>query len=257
MIVLNENDWAYEMIQSESLGRKPYETLCRVARYYIEEKEYSKKETRMELERFLIKCEPTASIPKWSNTLDRVMNVAYKYKSVCIDELTITKKEMELIDSLDSRQARRLAFTLLCLSKYWDLVSNSDKHWVNSKDSEIMRLANINTSIKRQSLLYHTLNEQGMIEFSKKVDNTNVRVLFGDYNDNSEIAMVITDTRNLGYQYMMYHGEPYFICENCGVTTKMRNPNVGRKQKYCTDCANKIKMQQIINSVMRRKTSQA
>ena len=33
-IVLKENDWAEKMIQSKSLGKKPSETLRRVARYY-------------------------------------------------------------------------------------------------------------------------------------------------------------------------------------------------------------------------------
>ena len=35
-IVLKENDWAEKMIQSKSLGKKPSETLRRVARYYID-----------------------------------------------------------------------------------------------------------------------------------------------------------------------------------------------------------------------------
>lgn len=253
MIVLNENDWAYEMIQSKSLGKKPYETLCRVARYYIEKKGYTKREVRAELDKFLLKCDPTASIPKWSDTLDYAVKSAFKYKSVAIDMICITKNEMDVIDALDGRQTKRLAFTLLCLSKYWDAVSDSDNHWVNNKDSDIMRMANINTSIKRQSLLYHMLNEKGLIDFSKKVDNTNVRVLFGDYADTSEVVLKVTDFRNLGYQYMMHHGESYFVCDNCGITTKMRNPSVGRKQKYCPDCANQIKMQQIINSVMKKR----
>lgn len=253
MIVLNENDWAYDMIQSRSLGRKPYETLCRVARYFLEVKKYSKKAIRLELERFILRCDPTASIPKWTGTLDYVMKAAYKYKSIRIDSIGITKREMERIDAISGRQARRLAFTLLCLSKYWDIVADTTTHWVNTKDTEIMRMANINTSIKRQSLMYHALNEEGMIEFSKKIDNTNVRVLFGDYQDDSEVVLEVTDFRNLGYQYLMYHGEPYFVCKNCGVTTKERNPHMGRKQIYCVDCANSIKTQQIVNSVMKHR----
>ena len=44
-IVLNEHEWAEKMIDTHSLGAKPFETLCRVAKYYID-KNYSKKETR-------------------------------------------------------------------------------------------------------------------------------------------------------------------------------------------------------------------
>ena len=90
-------------------------------------------------------------------------------------------------------------------------------------------MANINTSIKRQSLMYYNLNENGMVQFSKKVDNTNVRVCFISPGDT---AMVVTDFRNLGYQYLRHHGEPYFECQNCGITVKSEN-TTGRKQKYC------------------------
>lgn len=249
-IVLNEHEWAEEMISSRSLGKKPFETLSRVSRYYIDNG-IPKNEVRKMLDVFLIQCEPTASIPKWADTLDAALSRAVRYEAVSIKSIDITKAEMGKIDSLDGKQIRRLAFTLLCLAKYWDIVGNSSEHWVNSKDSDIMRMANINTSIKRQSLMYYNLNAAGMIQFSKKVDNTNVKVCFMAPGD---VVMSITDFRNLGYQYLKYHGEPYFECCNCGITTKYDKPNNKNslwKQKYCKACAVEIATQQNVNSVMR------
>ena len=251
MIVLNEHDWAEEMIQSQTLGKKPYETLCRVARYYIDQNGYSKKEVRKALETFLLQCEPGASIPKWDDTLDYAVSHAMKRPAVEIDRIPVTASELEKISSLSGRQVKRLAFTLLILSKYYDMANSTDTHWVNTKDTEIMKMANVNTSIRRQSLLYHMLNECGMIHFSKRVDNTNIRVLFGS-GDNDDVSYYVSDLRNLGYQYMMHCGEPnYSVCENCSVTFKTKGH--GRPPKYCTDCANKIKIQQSVNSVMRQR----
>lgn len=248
-IVLNEHDWAKEQIDNKTLGSKPYETFCRVAKYYLDNGA-TRKEARRQLDSFLLMCEPTASLPKWSETLDCAIKRASKYDAIDIDSITISKPEMDKIDSLNGKQLRRLAFALLCLAKYWDIVNTHGDHWVNSKDCDIMRMANINTSIKRQSLMYHTLSELGLIRFSKKIDNTNVRVCF---IEDGETAMEISDFRNLGYQYLKYHGEPYFECENCGLTVKQSNKTTGRKQKYCQDCAAEIKIQQTINSVMRRR----
>ena len=157
---------------------------------------------------------------------------------------------MDRIDALSGKQIRRLAFTLLCLAKYWDAISPKGGHWVNNKDSDIMRMANINTSIKRQSLMYYNLNAAGMIQFSRKVDNTNVQVCF---IQPGEVVMRVTDFRNLGYQYLRYHGEPYFECSNCGVTTKYNDIHKGKKQKYCNACAAEISMQNHINAVMRQR----
>lgn len=247
-IVLNEHEWARERIISRSLGDKPFETLSRVAKFYLDEGS-NKKKTRKQLDDFLLQCEPTASLPKWAGTLDYAVARALKYNAVKIEYVEITKPEMDLIDSLGGKQTRRLAFTLLCLAKYWDTVNPAGDHWVNSKDSDIMRMANINTSIKRQSLMYYNLNELGMVQFSKKVDNTNIRVCF---MSNGDVEMRIFDFRNLGYQYLKHHGEPYFSCQNCGLTVKM-DRTTGRKPKYCKECAVEVHMQQTVNSVMRKR----
>lgn len=247
-IVLNEHDWARECIETRNLGKKPFETLSRVAKYYLD-KDYGKKEARKATEQFLLQCEPTASLPKWADTIELALNRALKYDAIQIDSIEITEPEMAKIDALEGKQIRRLAFTLLCLAKYWNLVNPNCDSWVNNKDSEIMRMANINTSIKRQSLMYYNLNELDMIQFSRRVDNTNVRVCFIEDGDP---VMTVTDFRNLGYQYLKYHGEPYFECANCGLVIK-QNTTAGRKLKYCRDCAAEVHTQQMVNSVMRQR----
>lgn len=256
-IVLNEHYYAEQAIQARNLGKKPSETLSRVARYYIDSCDSSTKKTiRSKLDLFLLQCDSTASIPKWSKMLDFATDWAFKHEAIQIDSIAITKPEMDKIDSLDGKQIRRLAFVLLCLSKYWNIVNSQNDNWVNSKDNEIMAFANINTSIRRQCAMYTTLRDAGLIQFSKKVDNTNVRVCFAE---DGEVAMVITDLRNLGYQYLKYHGEPYFECTNCGITTKISNPenrNSSWKQKYCRDCAVEVKTKQNVNSVMRHRKHQ-
>ena len=98
-------------------------------------------------------------------------------------------------------------------------------------------------------MMYSSLEHQGLIQFSRIVNNTSVRVCFVDNEGDAEIK--ITDTRNIGYQYLKYMGEPYFECTNCGIVTKIKSPGVGAKQKYCKDCAISIAIQQSVNSVMR------
>lgn len=249
-IVLNEHDWAEDMILNHSLGKKPFETLRRVARYYLDDG-MSKRNARKALERFLTQSDPTVSIPKWSGSISSALIMAQKYPAIDIEEIVVTKPEMRKIDAISGKQTKRLAFTLLCLSKYWNIVAGRSDGWVNNKDCDIMRMANIKTSIKRQSLMYFNLKEFGMIEFSRKVDNTNVRVTF---IEDGEPALKITDFRNLGYQYMMFHGGPYFVCANCGITEKIENPNKGkgRWQKYCKSCAAEAILQRRVNYAMNR-----
>lgn len=246
-IVLNEYDWAERAIKERVLGKKPYETLSRVAKYYTY-KNYARKDVRRMLDEFLMQCEPTASLVTWSDTLDSAAKYASKYPLIMIDEIAITQPEMERIDALPGKQLRRLAFTLLCIAKYLCSVSDNTNYWVNTPDNEIMKMANINTSIKRQSNMFGQLRDEGMIRFSKQIDNLSVQVLFAESGD---IALRVTDFRNLGYQYMKYHGEPYFECAHCGLTEKIKSTTKRRPQKYCAQCAVEIRTRQNVNSVMR------
>lgn len=250
-IVLNEYDWAERALKEKSTGKKPYETLCRVAKYYIH-KEYSRKEVRRLLDEFLLKADPHISLVRWSDTLDSAVKYAYKYPLIMIDNITITRPEMDKIDALPGKQLRRLAFTLLCIAKYYGAVKGSYDGWVSTPDNEIMKMANVNTSIKRQSLMFGQLKEVGMVRFSKQIDNLSVQVQF---EEDGDPAMQITDFRNLGYQYMKYHGEPYFECVNCGLTEKIKETVKGRPQKYCSQCAVDVHLKQRVNSVMRQRES--
>ena len=163
-IVLNEYEWAERMINNHDLGKRPVETLNRVAKYYLATG-YSKREVRRMLDTFLIQCDPSASLPSWSDMLDKIAKNVDKYPIIRVDGIDVTGKEMEAIEKLDGKQLRRLAFTLLCVAKYWDAVSERNNHWANTSDREIMQMANISTSIKRQSALFAELKNADMVRF--------------------------------------------------------------------------------------------
>lgn len=252
-IVLSENEWAEEKIKSNDLGDNTYETLCRVAKYYISNG-CSKDYTEQILSKFLIQCDSSIVLVRWNNAIQKAIKYATKYPPVDIDSIKITKGEMGFIDSIESAQARRLAFTLLCIAKYYDAVRETNNHWVSTKDSLVMAMANVKTSMKRQCALFRQLNEIGFLEFAKRVDNISTRICFLDKEGGSdEVVFEVTDFRNLGYQYLMYKGEPFHKCENCGLVTKIDNPRKANYLKYCKECALKIAVRQRVNSVMKQR----
>lgn len=253
--VLKELEWAKDKINNNELGRHPFETLCRVAKYYLAEEKGNKQVARCRLEMFLLRCNPTASVVLWSDTLDKAIKYAAKSNVTEIEYIPVTDKELATIRNLKGAQLQRLALTLLCLSKYWDLVNGVDTHWVNSKDNEIMKIANINTSIRRQCLMYNQLYEAGLIRFSKKIDNTNVQVCFAE---DGETAMKVETFDNLGYQYKLFMGdETYFRCQECGLVVRRENitkeglTSRGRPQIYCRNCAVALRMRRNVDSVMK------
>lgn len=229
--MLNEREYVEGILDGCVLGPKPTETLSRIARYYFSVGNFKKSEVHTELENFMLRCDPAINLVKWQDTIDRIVKSATKFPLIHIESVPITEKEMDICDSLDGVQNRRLMFTLICLAKYSDLVNEKNDGWVNRPDKEIFKLANVVTSIKRQSLMLNDFRSAGLIRFSKKVDNVNINVQCID-NDGSPV-LEINDFRNLGYQYMRFHGGAYIECEECGLVIKKRS----NAHKYCHDCA--------------------
>lgn len=248
-IILNETLWAKSAIERSDLGKDPYETLKRVARYYFDSG-YSKDQVKMLLDGFLVSCDPSVSAVKWAQTTGSAISYASKHDAINIGKVVITEAEIDKIRSAGvGRMAERLAFALLCLSKYWSVCSAGDSGWVYNNDSDIMKMANIKTSIKRQCMLYNDLVECGLISLPYKIDCMNVKVNF--ITTDSPAAIEITDFRNLGNQYLMYIGEPFFKCAECGAVEKRNTVSRGRKQKYCTNCAAQVKTRQSVEAVIR------
>lgn len=196
---------------------------------------YSPCEITQKLEDYIIKVDENASIPKWQQTIDKYVKTADKYSLVEIDGIYITESELNVIDNIHSKPLKRLAFTLLCLAKFYNASNPTNNNWANKSDKEIFKLANIQTSTVKQSLMMNDLYSLGIIGYSKLVDNVNVCVKFID--DNSKNVLFISDFRNLGYQYLKHSGDDTFVeCESCGLLMR----KTSNRLKYCADCATDI-----------------
>lgn len=232
MIVLRENEWAEQMIKESKIGDSLNETLRRVARYYLDAG-YDRGKTRAILDTFLLKCQPSVSLVKMSDRLDDAVSSAVRREAVYIESIPITVGEINRIKQLKSRQCERVAFVLLCLAKYWIAVKRENSGWVFNKDNEVMSLADVSASIKRQCAIYRQLAGAGMIQLSKRIDSFAVKVCF---IEPGEVAMRVSTFKSLGYQYCRYLGERFDECETCGTLMKPSPSSYGRKRRFCDEC---------------------
>lgn len=229
MIILNEREFAERAIEAHDLGAKPVETMSCVAKYY-RSLGYKTSEVKRQVEDFLSKSDPIANLVKWRDTISSVVKSSSKSALVEIESVGVSSEEINICKSIKGNQMQRLMFTLICLAKFSRAASRMDTCWVNQKDKEIFKMANVVTSITRQSLMLNDLMQRGLIKFAKKIDNVNIEVvcLCGD-----DVAVSVSDFRNVGNQYMKFLGEPYFECSCCGLTVK----KMSNSQKYCRECA--------------------
>ena len=243
-IVMNEKQWVEEAIQNASLGNKPSETLGRLARYYREQG-YKRDEIIQMLETFMIRCDPTVNVIRWQPVIENSVKYAQKRDLINIPPIPITRREIEKIGELHGLLIERLMFALLCLAKYGNAINPKNNSWVNRDVREILALANVKTTVKRQSLLFNDLWAAGYIGFSNIVDNINVSVKIID-DAVSDAVMWIDDFRNLGNQYMQHIGDGYMSCQHCGAVIRRNSPN----QKYCKACAVDINIRKTMENKM-------
>ena len=229
-IILHEQAWVEDALKNMQLGKRPSETIGRIAKYYCA-KGYKKADISRMIEEFMLKCDPAINIVRWQPIIDTIVRGSDKYPLIELDGVDIYEGEMEQIKQLNGRMAQKLMFTLLCLAKYANAVNAENNNWVNQDSRTIFSLANVAITTKRQALMINDLWQSGLIGYSRVVDNVNINVK--TIANDGEVAIRVSDFRNIGNQYLMYAGENYCECQNCGLVVRKSS----NAMKFCRDCA--------------------
>ena len=223
---MQRNEGTYNIAQN-------MEDLYAIARY-LNEVEHMERQDRIEylngyIEAFcssqrVNKDKLKESVPDIvdSRSATRKMNV--------IDYIPISQEELATIEKIDNLMYERTAFTLICLAKYYNMILPNNGDWTNCDDVSIARFANNQqTAIKRGEAI-HELCTLGLVSMAERDSNLNIKVNFISGDD---VAMKVSDFRDLGYQYMQYKGYRFTRCQVCGRLIKYISK---RPRTYCGEC---------------------
>lgn len=234
-IIMNEYTYAENLLNKQDLkacdlGDKPSSTLNLLARYY---REIGKNDDEIKelLSDFLNRClKDKYKESKWIDSIFYQVVKSKKYNLKKVDNVIVTKSEMEIIQSVKGKSRQKVLFTLLILAKYYNTVSDKNKNWTNLEYKKIFKLANVQLSIQNQALLINDLYNCGFVNVSKNVGKPNIQVNFVD--NESDGVLTITRLKDLGKEYLMFCGEDYIRCQKCGTLVK----NYKNINKYCKTC---------------------
>lgn len=242
-VVLNETKLAEEILEKEEPGGKPAATLFLLARYYRHRQNLNRKETAGKLNCFMQRCCKNYNPDLWNGMIENISDKALKYPLHEIDAISITESELEQIHGIQNTKYRKLLFTMLCYAKLYNTLSENNNGWVNTDIKELFRSARITVKYKKDKFLYlNDLEQTGLISFSVRNDNLNIKVNFIDKRQES--ALEIHDFRELGYEYMHYMGEGNFIyCKRCHRLV-LKKSSRDFSTKYCNECAKQVKNEQ-------------
>lgn len=234
MIILDEKKYAEKCLKNGLMDLKPYYVLCLLAKYYYRHLGYRKKKITSLLLDYLSKYYPRYEFNEfsWKESIDKIARNVGKHKLYEISGVKITKSEMETIQNIHNKVLERLAFTMLCLAKFYNLKNPKNNGWVNTDSKEIYKYARISCKAIEREIKIGKLRNMGLIELPKKNGNLNCRVTF--INDDDDEELFISDFRELGYEYLLYKGGNFIRCAECGILTR---GNKSGNKKYCKDCA--------------------
>ena len=239
-VVLNEKKQAEYIIEKGEVGNKPTSTLFLLAKYYRQKENLNKEQTFNKLNEFMEKNYKNYNSATWEDIIEDISKKANKYPLREIDYIEITKSEIDTIRNVCNIKYEKLVFTMLCYAKLYNKISDKNNGWVNTDIKELFRVARVSVKYRNDKFLYlNDLETAGLISFSNKNDNLNLRVAFVD-ND-SETVLKIDDFRELGYEYLNYIGDGKFIrCDCCKRLVRKTN----NKCLYCHQCKKYIKNEQ-------------
>ena len=228
---MNERNRAEDILSSVPETTNPIHNVYLLSRYYYAQG-MKQKEVSEKVEDYLRQF-PFLVLPKWQRTVDKIIAKAKGKGLIEIEYVGITEKELAEIAHLRKESLKKLAFTLLCIAKYFNTIRPENNGWVNTPDKDIFRMADIKTlDCKRQQKLIRELHLLGLVGYSKVVDNVNLQVLFVDAD--TDPALRICQFDDLGYQYLEYVGDPSIVhCKCCGRLIK----KTSKRLDYCPDCA--------------------
>lgn len=231
-IILKEKEYALKVLNEAYFGETP-STAITVAAKYLRSQGMNNRQIGDRIEEAALKADPYMIKNNFRAVIDMFVKKSEGYNLVDSDGIVITEKELSDIKLIEGDMRKKLMFTLICLAKYGNLLSNSNNNWVNRADKEIFNLANIKVTVTRQSLLINDLWRLGFIKYSRAVDNTNINVCITDAEGKD--GVLISDFRNLGNQYMMRFNNDYIKCQDCGIVVHKSS----NAQKYCGMCSGK------------------
>lgn len=168
--------------------------------------------------------------------LDRFLKNVRCLKNIpqMIDIKTIPVYEEEL-DIIKESKYKKFLFVLLIYSKVNNQLIKNKEWWTMQKVSGLLKESKTKVGNKKYRLdILKELKEQGFIDVFVKNAKVNIKVNF--LKKEGDLAFEVTDFDNIIYSYLIYQGEKWKLCENCGKTYFKISSKYTSTQLYCKKC---------------------
>ena len=170
--------------------------------------------------------------------IDDCVKKAKKYPFRVVDEVCITKSEMEFIKNLNDIKQEKIAFVLLASAKYYDAIRDTNYCVAYMKNSDICKLARITIPVIDRNVFMQFVYDRGVLSRHSRAASTEKKVMFVSQDDNDEVVLSLkeNDFKDLAYTYLAYTTpHRYRRCAACNCWIKKDS----KDRRICKDCSDK------------------
>lgn len=170
--------------------------------------------------------------------IDGCIRRANKHPFKQVDEICITKSELDFIKALNDIKKEKVAFVLLASAKYYDVIRNTNYCTSYMKNSDICKLARVVIPVSDRNIFMQFAYDCGVLSRHSRAASTEKKVLFVSQDENDEIILRLkeNDFKDLAYTYLAYKTPHQFRrCVVCNCWIKQDS----KDRRLCKECSDK------------------
>lgn len=234
MLILNEKKYAENLYLDKNNDIKSVvQKIGYVTRYQLHALGYNDSDNYLYAVKWMNKHHDNFDESCYSKLIFDAVKKAHKKPFFNVDNILITKSELEVITSLNNLRAEKILFVLLCMAKHQHVVYGFTNGLVKYSLPDLCKMARVSVPTDEREYILYNIVQKGHLNYPKKNDTSCLMVNFIDHDSEAELSVNEIDCKELAYVYLNWKNNGgYNRCENCG---KLFRKNKNRK--YCRECS--------------------
>lgn len=237
MLILNEEKYVKTIYDGINQDVKSIMAKIRyITRYLLYTENKSADEIYQDTVVWLKKYHDNFDESCYSNLISDAIKKAHKYPFYNVENIKITKSELEAISSLDNLKAEKVLFVLLCMAKQQRVSNGFTNGLVKYSIAELCKMARISVPADDREYILYNIVQHGFLGYPKK--NNTQCLIVNCINDDDEVVLCLDeiDCQELAYVYLNWKngGKGYTKCQKCN---RWMRQSKTKPKKYCEECA--------------------
>lgn len=173
--------------------------------------------------------------------IDDCVKKSRKYQFKHVDEVCITKSELQFIGSLENIKQEKVAFVLLAVAKYYDVIRGTQFHTAYMRNADICKLARVTIPVKDRDVFMQFAYDCNILSRHNRAGSIEKKVLIVSSDDDDDVVLRLkeNDFKDLAYTYLAYKTPHNF--RRCIVCKRWMKKD-SKDRQVCDVCSKKNDM---------------